>query len=78
MSSSNTHILTVVLQNGNFAALRPTFIAIAEPQLPEPMMHIRSMPSFWCPRMDVDDSGVLTANEEKRVKKITVKKDPVI
>eukprot|EP00956_Cyclotella_meneghiniana_P012164 scaffold17271_cov69-Cyclotella_meneghiniana.AAC.3 len=40
------------------------------------MMHIRSMPSFWCPRLDEGDSGVLTANEEKRDKKITVKKDP--
>ena len=75
-SSSNTHILTVVLQNGNFAALRPTFVAIAEPQLPEPMMHIRSMPSFWCL---LDDSGVVAAaNEEKRDKVTTAKKDFVI
>ena len=48
-SSSNTHILTVVLQNGNFAALRPTFVAIAEPQFPEPMMHMRSWSSLLVP-----------------------------
>ena len=41
-SSSNTHMRTSLLQNGNLAALRPRTVAMADPQLPEPMIQICS------------------------------------